>query len=779
MALKTNLLAWWDGENRHDSHTGYHDLTENGDVTYPAGKVGNCFQPAQSGNKYWSIPNADASAFDLGTKDFTIAFWLEQVDHGGNDTIFEYGDANATEAGITVWSSGDDNMIAYLSDGTTRIGKFYNAGLTSGVFNCVVIEVDRSGSMTLYINNVSVGTVDISGISAADIQPTTDLFIGNGSAGRADNKIDSVAVWDRLLGSTDRDAYYNSGAGTTIDTEIQTEYNYSGSGAKVWEIKAKATEVPGTAAIECPVLTILAADLPDELHDSDETATVEASGAGSLRLSRSADGSNQLPLKVTKFIPASGGGDVILRTNNRDDLDGAADTSLWLWWFPSGHSKVQPPRTSLYGASSVSDNPHWDLEEDPSGTAPQMRDMSANGNDGTTSGMVSGDSVAGRIGQGLDFNGADHVDFDNDASLNFDTAFTLYSWFSMDATTGTQTLVSRRDQALTPAGEWGININQDGGSDFVQCFFHDGTSFQVHSIGWAANFTAGTMAKIDFTAEESGSDVVTKIYVNGSLVDTKTHTSKTLSTTSTARVRIGGARYPSTDDEDFNGVIDEVGIKGRALSADEIGAIYNIEKASSTFWDSTALVADAGAAADDHVLVTSDGSISAQLDATTITQVHVLAPTGMSVASSLEAVAISQIHILSPDDSSVTLQLDAAVISQVHVLNPDNGLITTQLDTSGVVQNGDDYTLSPGDLSVVTSLDTTSISQIHILNPLDGSVSVVMDTMAITQIHVIAPDDGTITTQLDTTLVVLPSTVSSASISLGGGYSATITLGSF
>ena len=190
-------------------------------------------------------------------------------------------------------------------------------------------------------------------------------------------------------------------------------------------------------------------------------------------------------------------------------------------------------------------------------------------------------------------------------------------------------------------------------------------------------------------------------------------------------------------------------------------------------------IADATGGGDDHTLSTNELGVSTLLDVSSIVQNHVLTPVDGSVTVSLDSTTLDQVGILAPDELSVTVSLDATTITQVHTLSPDDLSSASTLDTTTITPENDDHTFAPDDLSVSITIDTTSITQAVILSPNDLSVSAVIDTGSISQLQVLAPNDMTVTTTIDTTLVILPSDVSTASISLGALYTGSVSLGDF
>jgi hypothetical protein len=124
-----------------------------------------------------------------------------------------------------------------------------------------------------------------------------------------------------------------------------------------------------------------------------------------------------------------------------EKFDGSAGT-LFAWVrIPSLSATAYTDLRMWYGKSSATDtsNPTgvwdcnykgvWHLKEDPSGTAPQMKDSTSNANHGTSYGsMTSGDQVAGMIGGALEFDGSnDEIRFSS-AMLGDRTAWSITAW---------------------------------------------------------------------------------------------------------------------------------------------------------------------------------------------------------------------------------------------------------------------------------------------------------------------------------------------------------------
>jgi len=207
---------------------------------------------------------------------------------------------------------------------------------------------------------------------------------------------------------------------------------------------------------------------------------------------------------------------------------------------------------------------HWDFEE---GSGYNAYDSSNEGNDGTLnnfdfnrdSGWASGNAAA-NTGQALKFDGVDdYVNAGNDNSLNFDSnsAITIESWVKAN-TLGEYTSIFNRWQS--PYG-YALAFTDTGKLRF---YFdnHDRETASVY-------ITTGSWFHVAATWDGSGDDKV-RFYVDGVLKETSTAISTLTATNQAAIISgiSGGFSY-------FNGLIDEVRIYNRALSAKEIQQLYN------------------------------------------------------------------------------------------------------------------------------------------------------------------------------------------------------------
>ena len=214
--------------------------------------------------------------------------------------------------------------------------------------------------------------------------------------------------------------------------------------------------------------------------------------------------------------------------------------------------------TTIFHAPSVNGLVgYWNFN-DGSGTTAE--DKSGQGNNGTLTNMdPATDWVDGKVGSGaLDFDGSnDYVDAGSSSSLRFHTGdFTVTGWIKSDSLTGTRTL-----------GTTYLDLNTGW------LFGTSNSKLGYYTNAWkSANTTlvTGQWYHIGITVDASGNYI---FYLNG---NSDGSGALTLPANTTESFKIG-AYGASGGLGRFDGLIDEVRIYNRALSADEISRLYNLK----------------------------------------------------------------------------------------------------------------------------------------------------------------------------------------------------------
>ena len=184
-------------------------------------------------------------------------------------------------------------------------------------------------------------------------------------------------------------------------------------------------------------------------------------------------------------------------------------------------------------------------------------DCSRYRNNGTIVGAIL---KQGRYGPALRFDGVDdYVNCGNDASLNPTDAITVETWFKLDIATEGETSyipIIRRSSAYL------LRRDDEASGGYLSFFIHDGTSWEPRAVS-GVQPTSGVWYHVVGTYDRQH----VKIYVNGKLEGLSARIGAIQSSAENTIVGFWNNEY-------FPGLIDEVRIYNRALSAEEIKNLY-------------------------------------------------------------------------------------------------------------------------------------------------------------------------------------------------------------
>ncbi len=216
---------------------------------------------------------------------------------------------------------------------------------------------------------------------------------------------------------------------------------------------------------------------------------------------------------------------------------------------------------------------HWTFDG-PTLTATTALDSSGNANTGTltgTNGLPK--PVAGRLGQGIQFDAVDDLVTIADNALLKPTIETVSAWVNPRVVTGSQVIVNNGNRNTS----WSAYILKfgvcDGGGSSGKI------SFTVRSSNAAGN---STVTQTDTPVADTWTHVVgvndgttLSLYINGVLNNTGSGLS---SYAPSGPIRIGSDADVANANQRyiFNGSLDDVRVYNRALSAAEITQLYNL-----------------------------------------------------------------------------------------------------------------------------------------------------------------------------------------------------------
>jgi len=205
-------------------------------------------------------------------------------------------------------------------------------------------------------------------------------------------------------------------------------------------------------------------------------------------------------------------------------------------------------------------------------------DGNANDIHGPNNGVVKGTATfaAGKVGQAFSFNGAGHIEIVDSPSLNLTNEITVDFWYKPASQGGYRGLIGKRASKTNYAVQFnsggpGLGLYYDDSTVFDPNS-DDGNNFEIirfnplPATGQFHHF-AGTYKQV------SSTHVELKMYLNGSLVRSETLLGNLANALSNVPLVIG--RTAPNGGERYIGLIDEVELFNRALSASEIQAIYS------------------------------------------------------------------------------------------------------------------------------------------------------------------------------------------------------------
>jgi Concanavalin A-like lectin/glucanases superfamily len=203
------------------------------------------------------------------------------------------------------------------------------------------------------------------------------------------------------------------------------------------------------------------------------------------------------------------------------------------------------------------------------------RDLSGNGNDGSLALMSTTTSpVGGKIGQALNFKGSNLVSVQNSPSISLSGTTTMSFWFKLTSSPSAYSTIVAKGDASSEDYFMDLREAIDGITDCLP-------SCYLAIAAWDGGTTQGVISTTDFQAAANigkwfhavgliaGNTY--KIYINGSLENSGTGSYGIQ--TSSKNLNIGNFVDGSRT---FPGIIDDVRIYNRALTATEVKQLYNL-----------------------------------------------------------------------------------------------------------------------------------------------------------------------------------------------------------
>jgi len=370
------------------------------------------------------------------------------------------------------------------------------------------------------------------------------------------------------------------------DDEVKTAYItatpnpawYSCSWAYRKNITINRGSVSGTLT-NFPVLL----NLP-----SDSGLASHAMSSGYDILFTSSDGTTKIPHEIEKYTSSTG---ALVAWVRVPSVQSAENTTIFMYYGNAGAANQQAATSVWTDYTAV-----WHMTQDPSGTAPQILDSTANGYHATSGGsMTTGDQVPSKINGGLDFDGSNDYLSTSYVQTGV-TAYTVEAWIKTPTTSLQRVIVHDRGsdagtsgtgKSLTlsvggtypgAAGAAGdVAYGVDSNSIYIGRY---STTARVNDNAW--HHVAGTWSAPSGTAVASSQF---SIYVDGNLV-----AMTNVATGSTTSPLTGLPGYGTRIAQHLpwntylQAVLDEVRISTSSRSAAWIKTEYYNQNSPSTFY---------------------------------------------------------------------------------------------------------------------------------------------------------------------------------------------------
>jgi hypothetical protein len=251
-------------------------------------------------------------------------------------------------------------------------------------------------------------------------------------------------------------------------------------------------------------------------------------------------------------------------------LSATTDTQLYVYY-----GNPSPPARTPEAVWTANYLAVWHLHQDPGqGGNGNLADATSGNHDGTATQMGSNDSVAGRIGRGLRFNGNNEfVDF---GAMDFGNNFTISMWVDFDGGTSVKTLMSNS----------GPGPDVDGFRIFVNTFNTQNRRIVFETgNGTASNIaeTADNAMPIDtlthVAAVVNRTAGTAQIFVNGVSATTDTSIRNDFRTSSDFEL----GRMELDNGINFPGILDEVRVAGALRPPEWIVTSFNNQSQPGSF----------------------------------------------------------------------------------------------------------------------------------------------------------------------------------------------------
>ena len=240
----SDAVAWWPGDGNANDLMGNSNGSLQGGATYSYGRVSRAFDLDGNGS-YVEVP--DNTAFNFGTADFSLEFWVNFRDLGdGNlyypEAIFAAHDEGGGDQNKWIFGLNGRLLTLLVDDPIVGVQFLGQVPFEPDLDTWYHLAVVRAGeTLNVYTNGLLAGTDTIT----ADLLPAAaPLTIGQAEGiGFMNGLMDELTIYNRALSGTEIAATYSAGAAGKCKDDLNRNHI-----PDWWELKYFGSVEPAGSA---------------------------------------------------------------------------------------------------------------------------------------------------------------------------------------------------------------------------------------------------------------------------------------------------------------------------------------------------------------------------------------------------------------------------------------------------------------------------------------------------------------------------------------------------
>jgi hypothetical protein len=208
MALTDNLQAFYKLSDTSDSSGNNRTLTNNGNVSFVSGKIGNA--GVFDGSNWLSAP-----INQNGITNYSISAWVKLNENSNLDWIVSGYTGNIAGIGMEFVTVNKRPIFGYSP------GQAVEFDINLSLDWNHLVGVNNNGELKFYVNGTLVGTGSVPPVTLEGESPVAIGANSDGVFGNTTGQIDAVGIWNRALSDAEVAELYNNGTGLELDGVAQ------------------------------------------------------------------------------------------------------------------------------------------------------------------------------------------------------------------------------------------------------------------------------------------------------------------------------------------------------------------------------------------------------------------------------------------------------------------------------------------------------------------------------------------------------------------------------